>query len=267
MNGNPATTKDWTGTKVGKLTIRSRGDFHVTKKGRTTKDRIWNADCGCGGTTTIKTSQIAGTGGSKKSCGCLMGRYDRGVSYAQKRLNTRWKELRQNAKKRGYTVDISKELAIELFKSPCHYCTAPYTEAMPNGIDRAANSENYILGNCLPCCGICNHAKLTMTGDEFFAWIDRVNKHINEPYFVVDTHTFLDVQRGRGPKIVEGTHGCVQSMGVPNMMQDGKTTFQTLSFKSSGQPISTPAEANHGIAMWFDENGVHQAPIIPSNQG
>ena len=260
MNGNPATTKDWTGTRVGKLTITTRGDFHVTKNGRTTKDRVWNALCDCGNHTTIKTSQITGTARTKRSCGCLMGKYDRGVTYAQKRLNDRWKELRQNAKRRGYIVDINKATATDLFQMPCHYCGAPYVEERPHGIDRAANSQGYFYGNCLPCCSICNHAKETLTGEEFFAWIERVRGRINEKDFTLDTHAFLARQMGVSGFAInrEG------EISTVNMLRDGH--LQRLDKVVSSGPVTlvaTGVTANSGLAMWLDEAGVHVGQINP----
>lgn len=68
----------------------------------------------------------------------------------------------------------------------CYYCnTEPYTTLSPkhggrlgaftyNGIDRLDSKLGYTLDNCVPCCVICNRAKLDHSVSDFYAWVNRV---------------------------------------------------------------------------------------------
>jgi hypothetical protein len=43
-----------------------------------------------------------------------------------------------------------------------------------NGLDRIDSSLRHNKDNVVPCCSVCNTAKLDLTVEEFYNWIDRV---------------------------------------------------------------------------------------------
>ena len=89
--------------------------------------------------------------------------------------------------------DLAWELTDEDFDGltsrECFYCGCPPSavrkpdglydggEFTYNGIDRRDNSLGYMIGNVVPCCWTCNHAKGNMPFDEFMAWVARLTAH------------------------------------------------------------------------------------------
>lgn len=68
----------------------------------------------------------------------------------------------------------------------CHYCGAPPSGRQKQvrsvyvytGVDRKDNDAGYTIENVVPCCGICNHAKHTMSYEAFLAWLRRVAQYM-----------------------------------------------------------------------------------------
>ena len=99
---------------------------------------------------------------------------------------------RANARKRGYSFELSKERFLELCKMGCYYCgIAPsnlhkanlgkksdgehYVSYFTyNGVDRYDNALGYNENNCVAACFNCNRAKGERSPEEFKAWILRV---------------------------------------------------------------------------------------------
>lgn len=77
-----------------------------------------------------------------------------------------------SAKKRGYSWELSNDLAQELFEKKCYYCGQPPTPL--NGIDRVNNNYGYTVDNSVPCCKKCNYAKNDMSLDEWYDWLNRI---------------------------------------------------------------------------------------------
>lgn len=112
--------------------------------------------------------------------------------------------------------DISLEKFVELSQKNCYYCNAHpsnrrhigrkadgthrnkqkrkakdgsfyYTKVWAsdfgeeaafiyNGLDRIDSTKKHTLSNVVPCCFICNRAKLNHTQQDFINWIERVYK-------------------------------------------------------------------------------------------
>lgn len=105
--------------------------------------------------------------------------------------------MRNDAKRRGYTFDISLQWFIKAIHEPCHYCGSvdqnkktfmggklidgtrkpTIKDFRYNGLDRKDNNLGYSEHNCLPCCIICNKAKRTMKYDDFMEWLRQAALH------------------------------------------------------------------------------------------
>lgn len=133
--------------------------------------------CECGNTTSIASSDIIR--GRTKSCGCLF-KFERGVA-AFNALLIRYKS---NASRRGHEFILTDEEFKALTEQDCHYCGVhPSTELTCksynghytyNGVDRVDNTKGYTKENTVPCCGVCNKAKSTMSQEAFLGWIQRL---------------------------------------------------------------------------------------------
>lgn len=177
--------KDETGKRYGRLVVIKRAGIG------TGGYVMWRCKCDCGGEKIINGSNLRQ--GATQSCGCLavaVFHINRRVG-SKKRLPPSESAFRQalyvmkkNAKKRDLAWELSKEEAVSLMLSNCHYCGSPPSNLRKseygsgdfsyNGIDRKDNSVGYISENVVPSCFNCNRAKATMSVGEFLSWIDRL---------------------------------------------------------------------------------------------
>lgn len=181
------------GQRFGRLTA-----LKVVKRQRrgTTVELVWLCQCECGNQKRVKRTSL---GISVNSCGCLRREVtrDRGKKNKGQRAlpsgiaakNKLFDKYRRQASARGLEFSITLEEFSYITQQTCHYCGTPPKQITNekgsngqytyNGIDRVDNNEGYRVGNCVPCCGTCNKAKLSMTEDEFYWWVIRVyNKFV-----------------------------------------------------------------------------------------
>ncbi len=79
---------------------------------------------------------------------------------------SRFSQSKAKARIDGHEWHLSFEQWFGLVSQPCFYCAGPLPET-GRGIDRQNNGVGYLTGNCVPCCALCNQAKMgTLTGDE-----------------------------------------------------------------------------------------------------
>lgn len=98
------------------------------------------------------------------------------------------RSYKRHAKNRGLAWNLNKEEFKKLTTSNCYYCNIipkhkcysnsknqnPY---IYNGIDRIDNKIGYEENNCVPCCGLCNQAKMDLTYEEFKKWVKRLSQY------------------------------------------------------------------------------------------
>lgn len=91
---------------------------------------------------------------------------------------------KRNAKRRGFTYNLTEEQFKEITQQDCYYCgiepkqITDYNKRngqyVYNGIDRIDNTKGYVIDNVVPCCGMCNRIKGKLSSVEFLDWLDRV---------------------------------------------------------------------------------------------
>lgn len=94
---------------------------------------------------------------------------------------------RSSAEKRKKAFALSLAEFAGLIQQPCHYCgTNPRSvkewngfRLVYNGIDRQDNARGYEMGNCVPCCKLCNMAKHQLSVAEFTAHVRRIVDHLD----------------------------------------------------------------------------------------
>jgi hypothetical protein len=146
--------------------------------------------CTCGNAVNLHLMEVRS--GKIVSCGCVENRIKTKKSNksSAKHLYGLYKV---QANKRGLSFSLSIEEFEELIQQPCHYCGAePFQicirrtkqyQSIPyiyNGVDRVDNSIGYEMGNCTPCCGICNRVKNDTTVEDFILRVDNIYNNLNK---------------------------------------------------------------------------------------
>jgi hypothetical protein len=167
------------------LTGQVFGKWTVLKYTKTGKNAFWLCKCECGVEAEVDGHNLR-IGGSL-SCGNCAQNVKLSDEYAC--LRRLYNVYKNNAKKFGRIFELSLEQFKELTKSNCVYCGLPPLQVCTrsdrvvkpepyiyNGLDRANNDEGYTLKNAVPCCKMCNRAKMDYSLEEFNAWVDRLIK-------------------------------------------------------------------------------------------
>lgn len=134
----------------------------------------------CGSARVVTFVTIHNVIRSKESCAkCRLGRWGK-VGGAREAHFSRLKTL---AKQRGKDWTLTLDEFSRLIGDTCFYCGSLGTERKSwdgksteilCGIDRVDSSFGYTAENIVPCCGVCNRAKHTMSQQEFLLWIKRL---------------------------------------------------------------------------------------------
>lgn len=175
------------GKKFGRLTVEQ---LMPSRQYGKNKKRRWLSVCDCGKKTETDTGAL--TSGKTTSCGCYSAEVSadngRKSRDAVRKLTASFNVMKgcyvRNAKTRGLSWELSNDDVKRLFNSNCFYCGLEpsnnykntYYNMKYSGIDRVNNAIGYTKDNTVSCCKICNHAKKTMSKEEFLSWIERVYK-------------------------------------------------------------------------------------------
>jgi hypothetical protein len=158
--------------------------------------------CECGTERVVK--YIILSNGSSKSCGCV--KTKNGLAGIPNLVSARsvWNV--------NYSDGCSFEKFMELSQQSCYYCGSPPSNKyntylkkdsnlkkigrtslknismdraeaawfIYNGLDRIDPSKRHTEDNIVPCCSVCNTAKLDMSIEEFKEWVCRVYLHFTD---------------------------------------------------------------------------------------
>lgn len=173
---------DISGQRFGRLVVVEQVESCVTHNG---KDSKWKCICDCGNEKITRGRLLRD--GTTQSCGCLRLERLRAKNtkpYGIASFNQILADYKSNAKKRNQTFDLTVEQTKDLMSQNCHYCGIEPNQIngkhysngsfIYNGIDRMDSNKGYIENNVVPCCGVCNRAKYTMSYNDFIAWINRL---------------------------------------------------------------------------------------------
>lgn len=131
--------------------------------------------CECGTNVEVSNSRLKS--GHTKSCGCLQ-RETASLPYGTANDNLALARIKKSAATRGYVWALDDAYVRDLIAQPCHWCGVVRANTHPaefffngrigwNGLDRLDNSQGYIDGNVVSCCGVCNRMKGTLTEQAF----------------------------------------------------------------------------------------------------
>jgi hypothetical protein len=170
---------DMLGKRFGRLTVvalEPKRPWETTTR--------WRCRCDCGQRhITSVTSLRNGRATKCRSC------YLHAKTPWQILVSQVHNSYRGNARKRNLAFPLTRDETEALISKPCAYCGgtnyrpharkrhALLANSACNGIDRLHNDIGYELSNCVPCCSICNRAKLDLTAFEWKLYLDRLLSH------------------------------------------------------------------------------------------
>jgi len=166
------------GNRYGRLVV-------IGEAGKTPQGQYrWKCLCDCGNEKVVRGVHLRDE--RTKSCGCIS-RERVILPFGQAAFNQLFLHCKHSAKRRDLSFELTKEDFSFLTKMNCHYCgiipaQIKYKKKgngvyIYNGLDRVDNNKGYILGNVVPCCGICNSMKRVMTTSEFREHLLRIIKY------------------------------------------------------------------------------------------
>lgn len=148
------TAKDWTGQRVGRLTVISRGPNIIEGKAQIQR-ASWLCRCDCGGEIVVSANSLTkglnGRGGTR-SCGCWLREKEPKHGMSRTRTYRIWHSMRQrcgNPNYTGYSFYGARGIKVCDAWSDFEVFFSDMGEA-PEGlsIDRIDNSKGYEPGNC-----------------------------------------------------------------------------------------------------------------------
>ena len=177
---------DLTGQKFGMLTVLYKNKVNKHRKA------TWICSCDCGSDKEVIVCSGDLKNGNIRTCGCSWKDPHNRLPEGEAAFNKIYRRIENRAKKKGLVFDLSKEFVYELSQLSCYYCGCEPNQGkydyyekggserkngsfIYNGLDRIDNSKGYIVGNCAPCCFVCNRAKGTLTYEEFKSWVNRLH--------------------------------------------------------------------------------------------
>jgi hypothetical protein len=176
---------DLTGRIFGRWIVLHSMSSQISTRGRENRiDYGYLCRCACGKEKKVWSGNL--TSGKSFSCGCARDekRWKGSGISARNRLLRSYKN---NAKSRELTWNLTDSRFFFLTKQDCHYCGSPPRSVQSawgssgrvgsyiyNGVDRKDNSQSYFLDNCVPCCFICQRAKMDLPYGEFMKYLSRV---------------------------------------------------------------------------------------------
>lgn len=177
------------GQKFGKLAVLELIEYRLTP-GRA-RVPIVKCRCECGEERTVSLWDLRS--GKTKTCSLNHPHYeDRSMPAFN---NIYEHSYKGRAIKAGLEFTLTREEFRAITQQDCHYCGAPpsgtshrgvqkkrgvtvtgnhLSQYIYNGLDRKDSQQGYTMENVVPCCGVCNHAKHTMSYRDFIEWLDRV---------------------------------------------------------------------------------------------
>lgn len=146
----------------------------------------WRCKCICGKEVFRESAILLRRAQGTKSCGCKCFNHGRRKPNNSAIKHKLFVNCIRGAKHRSLIFNLSKEEFLNLIIKKCQYCSQEPVSKYPigydndfvyNGIDRIDNAKGYEIGNCVPCCFICNRAKSDLSLEEWKSWLERAYKH------------------------------------------------------------------------------------------
>lgn len=171
-------------------------------KRKGSKDRCYNSSCTfCGITYPRTTFQLRKF---QKGCKSCWHKKVDNIDPEKRFWNAYLRNYKGHATRRNLRWELTEKEAVEISTSNCHYCNQSpkpsklYSSGIKNktlhdpeyykkvevsvtGIDRKDSKCGYTIENCVPCCSVCNRAKMDMPYEDFINLVKRIYINLEPP--------------------------------------------------------------------------------------
>lgn len=173
------TKRNYVGMKFGKLTVVKQ--YYINGQGDLRVDYI----CDCGRIKhNIQSSKMHLL---KMCCVCKKKNEYKILPYGETAFNNHYSSYSRAAKRRQIPFELTKDEFRTIIKQNCYYCgQVPSMIKRPNssggacicnGIDRMDSNGGYTISNCVPCCSMCNYAKLDSSVSDFLSHVKKIYEY------------------------------------------------------------------------------------------
>jgi hypothetical protein len=172
-------TINLTGQPFGRWTVRRFLEYSLGPNGK--KAAVWECVCVCGVVRPVLGKSL--TAGVSQSCGCLQKEHSSKQPGDAAKVQA-WHMAMSGARRRGLAWELGKVVFFQLISLPCHYCDGSATnrrrapngngDFVSNGVDRKDSLLGYVNENVVPCCKVCQRAKMDMPYLDFIAYLERL---------------------------------------------------------------------------------------------
>jgi hypothetical protein len=166
------------GDTFGSRVVLERANVPESNK-QNARNSFWLVRCVCGATEIAKSANLRRSKTCKK-CRQVLTRKKSGDCA----FNSLYLRYKHGATSRNLCFDLTKDQFEFLIKQNCKYCNrTPNQISKPkrafggyvySGVDRIDNDAGYVFENCVPCCGVCNRARGSMSLSDFENWINQL---------------------------------------------------------------------------------------------
>jgi len=170
------------GQKFGNLIV-IKYVWHTPKKG--SSQFRWKCQCDCGEVSYIRSSNLSD--GSRIDCKKCSKKRQAAKQVLPEKLSVLhriFRTYKRSAKDKKLSFNLTLEEFDDILQKNCEYCgetPKEYNDGYRrNGIDRIDSSIGYHQSNIVPCCEMCNRAKLDYTQSSFFEWVKKIYQNLKQ---------------------------------------------------------------------------------------
>lgn len=181
--------KNLVNQSFGRLTVIGKADNPKTRANDSAA--YWKCTCQCGKEITVRGYSLSS--GKTKSCGCLSKECKHLDHYKLAKLSHSESAARELWKRSyGRYAQIDFNQFFNLIQQKCYYCginpnlikMSKRKSSQPfyyHTLDRMDSNLDHAVENVVPCCLICNRAKLTRSSERFQQYLVQLKerKHLS----------------------------------------------------------------------------------------
>ncbi len=93
-------------------------------------------------------------------------------------MKSRYSQLKGTAKERNHCLELTYQDYVDLVEDKdCHYC-GDKLGGLGYNLDRIDPFKGYLHDNVVPCCKLCNQAKMDLSLEQFYLLVTKIYSRI-----------------------------------------------------------------------------------------